>query len=295
MIRRLLAPFAALALLIPAAALAYGAFGHETIAKIAMLNVKPETAQAVRALLSHSALLETPTCKAATPEEASTWPDCIRAMGDRFSYTASWHYQNVDVCRPFALKPACKDGNCVSAQIERDIRLLQDVSVPVRDKVAALAFLIHFVGDLHMPLHAGDRGDRGGNDVKAAYGDYSAPWLNLHSIWDSPLAERAITTPPTLIRRYSPAERAQLASGSVEDWSREAWQVSHDAAYASALGGDACAPEPKSRVPLSNATIGTLIPPAKLQVERAGLRLARVLDEAFDPANRFDSRLKRRR
>lgn len=285
----------ALALLLaPAPALAYGFFTHETIAQIALLNVRPETARQVRALLARAPLLETPTCKAATPEQASTWPDCIRGMGDRFSYSAPWHYQNVDICRPFDLKAACKDGNCVSAQVERQVKLLQNKTIPVREKVAALAFLIHFVGDLHAPPHAGDRGDRGGNDVKASYGPVTARWLNLHSIWDSPLAERAVTTPPSPIRAYTPAERAQLGAGSVEDWSRQGWEASRDTAYALAMGGDPCGPKPAGLVTVTPEAIEKMVPVQRLQIERAGVRLARMLDEAFDPANAFAPEPRRR-
>ena len=60
----------------------------------------------------------------------------------------------------------CKDGHCVSAQIERNARLLADPKVPQREKLMALAFLVHFVGDLHQPMHAGDHGDLGGNKVR---------------------------------------------------------------------------------------------------------------------------------
>lgn len=63
----------------------------------------------------------------------------------------------------------------------------------------ALAFLVHFVGDLHQPLHAGDKSDKGGNDTHVDYGTYATPRLNLHSIWDGLLAERAISTPPKLV------------------------------------------------------------------------------------------------
>lgn len=277
----------ALALLFaPAGAHAYGFFTHEAIARIAMMNLRPETARAVRAMLRSAPLLETPECRAATPEQASTWPDCIRNLGDRFSYSASWHYQNVDVCRPFDLKAACRDGNCVSAQIERQVKLLQNRTVPRREKVAALAFLIHFVGDLHAPPHAGDRGDRGGNDVKASYGPVTARWLNLHSIWDSPLAERAVTTPPSPFRVYSPAERTALAAGTVEDWSREGWEASRDTAYALALG-EACGPKPGGPVTVTPQAIEAMVPVQRRQIERAGLRLARMLDEAFDPAKAF--------
>lgn len=285
---------AALAFLFATPASAYGVYGHETIADIAMKNVSPATATKVRAMLRRAPLLQTPTCRAATTDDASTWPDCIRAIGDRFSYTGPWHYQNVDVCRPFDLKSACRDGNCVSAQVERQVKLLQNREIPLREKVAALAFLIHFVGDLHMPLHAGDRGDRGGNDVKAAYGSYAPAWLNLHSIWDTPLAERAASTTPTLVRAYDADERAALAAGNVEDWSREAWGVSRDTAYRLALG-DACGPKPAGRVTLTPAQIEEAIAPQRTQITRAGLRLARLLDEAFDPAKAFVPERRRRR
>ena len=283
---------ALLAILLPRPAAAYGVYGHETVARIALANVQPVTAARVRALLRRTPLLETEGCAAMTPEAASVWPDCIRGMGDRFSYTSPWHYQNVDICRPFDLKPACRDGNCVSAQIERQVKLLENRTVPTREKAAALAFLIHFVGDLHMPLHAGDRGDRGGNDVKAAYGDYAPDYLNLHSIWDTPLAERAASTAPSLIHAYPAPERAEIAAGTVEDWSREAWSVSRDTAYRLALG-DACGPKPTARVTLSPAQIEEAIAPQRLQITRAGLRLARLLDEAFDPARAFTPKPRR--
>lgn len=278
---------AAALLIAPTPAFAYGFFTHEAIARIAMLNVKPETARRVRAMLRNAPLLQTPECKAATPEQASTWPDCIRGMGDRFSYSANWHYQNVDVCRPFDLKSGCKDGNCVSAQIERQVKLIQNRTVPLREKVMALSFLIHFVGDLHAPPHAGDRGDRGGNDVKASYGPVTARWLNLHSIWDSPLAERAVTTPPSPFRAYTAQERAELGGGSVEDWSRQGWEASRDTAYALAMGGDPCGPKPTGPVTVTPEAIERMVPVQRRQIERAGIRLARLLDESFDPARAF--------
>src|SRR4028119_1916260 len=144
------------------------------------MEAKPQTQAAVRRLIARSNLLETPTCPVRSIGDASYWPDCIKGLGDRFSYASSWHYQNVDICKPFDLKAACRDGNCVSAQIERNVKLLADKKLPARERVMALAFLTHFVGDLHMPLHAGDRGDKGGNDL-AASSRPSAPRAALHT------------------------------------------------------------------------------------------------------------------
>jgi hypothetical protein len=264
-------------------ALACWEYGHETIASIAYRNVAPATRAAIDRLLARQALLETPTCPARTIEQASLWADCIKPLGPRFSYAYNWHYQNVNICKPFTLKGNCPDGNCVSAQIERDVKLLQDKSVPVRERVMALAFLVHFVGDLHQPLHAGDKGDLGGNRARSDYGIYAPERLNLHSIWDGWLAERAISTPPALVVAHSAEQRAAMAAGSIEDWSRENWQVARDVAYASAFGGDPCREDLPARGKLDDATVAGLVEPLRLQITRGGLRLARLLDEAFGP------------
>ena len=240
MVRILVALLAALALLLPAPAAAWGEYGHRTVAAIAGDNIAPHSRVVIRRLLKAAPLLGTPDCALKTLGDASEWPDCIRRDRNRWGYTAPWHYQNVDICQPFALKPNCPDGNCVYAQVERNFKILSDKSLPDNVRLEALAFLVHFTGDLHQPLHAGDRHDRGGNDVKADYG--IIPDLNLHWIWDGPLAERAISTPPRLVRRYDASETAAIDVGTPEDWSREAWQASRDIAYARALDGDPCGP-----------------------------------------------------
>jgi hypothetical protein len=261
-------------------AMAFWEYGHETVAAIAYKNVTPKVRGAIDRMLARSALMETPKCPARTIEQASVWADCIKALGPRFSYAYSWHYQNVNICKPFDVKGACKDGNCVSAQIERDVKILKDAGIPLRERIQALAFLIHFVGDLHQPLHAGDHDDLGGNRAKASYGIYVTEKLNLHTIWDGYLAERAISTAPSLVRLYSPQERTAMWGGTVEDWSRESWQAAHDFGYAAALGVDPCGPVPE-RAKLDEATIERLIDPMRGLVERGGLRLARLLDEAL--------------
>jgi len=271
-----------------APARAYWEYGHETVARIAWLQMRPDTRARVAALLRQGRLLETPDCPVATIEQASYWADCIKPLGDRFSYAFSWHYQNVDVCKPFDLKAACKDGHCVSAQVERTARLVADGSVPTRERLQALAFLIHFVGDLHQPMHAGDHGDLGGNRVAANYGVVGGR-TNLHGIWDGFLAERAISTPPggaaALLSQVSPADRQRIAGGTVEEWSREMWERSASQAYRS-LVGDPCGAAPAERPTLDEAEVRALIPLVRQNVVEGGIRLARLLDDALGPEAR---------
>jgi len=281
---RKLALFAA-ALCVASPASAWWEYGHESVARIAMDSVRPGTRAAIQHLLAKGRLLETPDCPVATIEQASVWADCIKPLGDRFSYAYSWHYQNVDICKPFDLKSACKDGNCVSAQIERNARILADRKAPERERLMALAFLVHFMGDLVQPMHAGDRADKGGNDVKANYGIVGG-YTNLHSIWDGYLAERSISTPPggprAILASSSPQERAGLAAGTVEDWSRDSWESARNYAYASLIG-DACGPKPNDRPTLNEAEVRELIPVVRRQVLAGGVRLARLLDDALGP------------
>jgi hypothetical protein len=260
-------------------AAAYWEYGHETVAAIAYRNVTPAVRAEIGRLLKHQALLETPTCPARTIEQASVWPDCIKELGPRFSYAYNWHYQNVNICKDFTLKGNCPDGNCVSAQIDRATKLLKDRTVPLRERVMALAFLVHFMGDLHQPLHAGDRADLGGNRARSSYGDFVGQKLNLHTIWDGYLAERAASTPPSLVRLYSPEERTTVQAGTIEDWSRDSWQVARDVAYATAYG-EPCGPADQ-RGTLDEAKIEKLIEPARQQMVKGGLRLARLLNEAL--------------
>ncbi|WP_420136951.1 S1/P1 nuclease [Sphingomonas sp.] len=275
---------AALLLVIPSPASAWWEYGHETTAEVAMKLVQPRTRQSIQALLRQQKVLETPTCPVRTIEEASVWPDCIKTLGDRFSYAYTWHFQDADICKPFDLKEWCADGNCVSKQIARTQRMVADRQLPVRDRLMALAFLIHFVGDLHQPLHSAEHDhDQGGNKLKLRYG--FIPRTNLHAVWDGLLADRAISSPPPgpdgILSQIAPAERATLAQGSIEDWSRDSWQVAKTSVYGTVLPDPCNAPVPQD-AQLDQTKIDELIPVLRLQIAKGGIRLARLLDEALD-------------
>ncbi|WP_374407865.1 S1/P1 nuclease [Pelagerythrobacter sp.] len=283
MIARLIAVFALIGVaLAPNAASAWGYFGHRTTADIAMANVRPETRTAIRRLIAHADELGTPKCAIGELADAATWPDCLRGEYWRWSYTFAWHYQTEPVGEDYDAKKNCSGGNCVSAQIERNFRILSDESLPANVRLEALAFMIHFTGDIHMPLHSGDHDDRGGNDVETAYG--IVPGLNLHSIWDTALAERAITSAnPPLVRRYSAAERGELAGGGPADWGRESWQLARDFVYPNAFDRSPLEGELPDHAALTQEDIVAAVPVVERRITQAGLRMADLLDAAFVP------------
>ena len=321
MSHRISAAAALIASLVSAPALAWGDYGHRTVARIALAEVRPATRSALRALLRHGGAVDTPTCALTSLEDASVWPDCVRSLGDRYAYAAAWHYQNISVCGDFDIVAKCDGGNCVTAQIPLQAAVLRDRTRSDAKRLTALAFLVHFVGDMHQPVHIGDKGDRGANDVRADYGAKAPPRMNLHRIWDTELAERALTEPPAIgARSVTRADRAAYAGGTgaadIEGWARESWAAAKDVAYANlrdypnacalpanvaASAVPAVSPAPAAipgappadpvaasfhaaagpRARIDEAYIAAATPVVRARVVAAGLRLARLLDTAL--------------
>ena len=142
--------FLAVILAIPQAVLAWGREGHEIIVIVAEHYMRPETAAAMRKLLAPE-----------SPEEASGWADEYR-HGHR--ETGPWHYIDIPLADSRVdLARECPNGDCVIAKTKQFLALLKDPKADKNAKAQALRFVIHFVGDLHQPLHDEDNGDKGGN------------------------------------------------------------------------------------------------------------------------------------
>ena len=269
--------------LVPVPAQAWGEYAHRQTARIAEANVSPEVRAKIRVLLAREKEIGTPDCPLKTLDDAAVWPDCLRGQGWRWGYTFAWHYRTAPVCKAFDPKANCAGGNCVTAQISRAQRVLGDERLPAHERLAALAFMVHFAGDVHMPLHSGDNEDQGGNARTADYG--IKPGLNLHSIWDGPLAERAISDPADpVVRRYSAAERAELAGGTPDDWGRESWEIARSFVYPTAFDTEnLCDGSLPERAVLSQEDIARGVPIARRRVVQSGLRIAGLLEAAFQP------------
>ena len=279
----LAAMMTAIALLAPVQAGAWGFVAHRATGEIAQENVSPETRAEIRRLMRSAASLGTPECDLSNIQDASVWPDCVRRTRWRWGHTAAWHYRTAPICEAYDARANCPGGNCVTAQVERNHRILADESLPDHVRLQALAFMVHFAGDVHMPLHSGDKDDRGGNDRRADYGD--VPNLNLHWIWDGPLAERAISgDDDPVVRRYSAAERADLGGGEPADWGRESWKISRDFVYPTAFDTDnVCDTDLPDATALTQQDIARGVPIARRRVQQAGIRIAELLDTAFAP------------
>jgi S1/P1 Nuclease len=259
----------ALLLLLPGRALAWGSEGHHIIADIAEQYLEPATAQQVHELLA----LENATTLAAV----SMWADEIRAQRPE---TAPWHYVNIPINPPDGTPPAydarrdCPTGDCVVAAIRRFEAVLRDKATPPRQRLEALKFLVHLVGDINQPLHCADDGDRGGNAVHL---DFMGRSTNLHVVWDTGILanagigdERAYAL--SLAHSITSAEAEKWRSGTPADWADDSYGVASNLIYG-------VWPHSPGVLPASYEQKAIYV--VQVQLEKGGVRLAAVLNDAL--------------
>jgi hypothetical protein len=240
----------------------WGAMGHRLVVEIAWDHLTPAARAAAVSLLGGQSL-----------GDASSWADSIR--GSRRA-TGPLHYVNLPAGE-LAWHPEryCRNGDCVVGAVERYQAVLANRSAPPAERAEALRFVMHFVGDLHQPLHVGDRGDRGGNDVSVTWRDRKT---NLHAVWDTDLLRAWAPSEGNYLRtlrrrvaRMSPEQRKQAASGSIAGWAMDGNATSGEVAY-HLPPGNVLGPE----------YLRSAGPVMDLAIINAGLRLARLLNQALD-------------
>lgn len=217
MLRQLLT-IAALAAAAPA--FAWGPLGHRTVAGLADRALTPAARAQVEALLEPD--------NERTLVDVATWADDLRDTDPAlYRQTSRLHYVNFNgpKCR---YDPAreCPDGQCVVAAIDKYTKILADTSRSREDRADALRFVVHFVGDVHQPLHAGYKPDKGGNTVQLRY--QRKNW-NLHGVWDSLLLNSTHLSWPKYVDRVSEGrDSPSAAGGTPAQWAEESCKVVRD-------------------------------------------------------------------
>lgn len=168
---------ATIALTIASPAYAWGPVGHRITGAIADENLSGLSRANVHILLGVEDLAE-----------AATWPDDMKSDPATFwqKQAGPWHYVTVRDRDEYQSQDAPAEGDAMTA-LSRFTTALRDPKTSLDEKRRALRFIVHIIGDLHQPLHAGGGDDRGGNDLKVTW--FSRP-TNLHSVWDSAMIEQ---------------------------------------------------------------------------------------------------------
>jgi hypothetical protein len=243
----------------PVIAYGWGRDGHAIIADIATKHLNDKARRQIAVLLGDGVTLAS----------IASWGDEVRPQRPE---TSTWHYINIPVSGAEKdWMKYCPASGCLPKAIEQMSATLQSATASRDQKADALKFLVHFIGDLHQPLHVGERGDRGGNDVQTALN--GKPW-NLHSAWDTGILMAALQRNPELGTRLRKGpgwwRRIGMRRGSLPGWVQESAAVSARAVYPG-LGSERPVVLGETYQAAAVEVVGT-------QLQRGGVRLSKELN-----------------
>ncbi len=235
----------------------WGATGHRVVGKIAVQHISKKTQRIIDELLD-----------GATLDYVSNYADDIKS-DKRYRSYGPWHYVNIESEASYQEVIPNKKGDVLQA-IKKCIAVLKDPRASRDDKQFHLKLLVHFVGDIHQPLHVGRPGDRGGNDIKLKW--FNRP-TNLHRLWDRDIidshgmsySEMALNMP-----RISEKQKKYIQNQSLLEWLKESQDMAAKI-YATT----------PAESNLGYAYRYQYLDSLRMQLLKGGLRLAKVLDTIF--------------
>tara|TARA_R110002096_G_scaffold27330_2_gene83710 strand:- start:17637 stop:18419 length:783 start_codon:yes stop_codon:yes gene_type:complete len=235
----------------------WGATGHRVVGEIANNYLNGKTKRAIKKLLKRESLAFT-----------STFADDIKS-DKRYNEFYTWHYINMPMDSNYEDSKKNPEGDLVTG-INYCIKIIKDDKSTDDDKAFYLKLLIHFIGDLHQPMHVGLEEDRGGNDFKVQwfYKD-----TNLHRVWDSEMIEDYNMSYSEIAENADFLTKTQIKhiqKGSIIDWVNETHALTRQV-YENVK------PDENLRYRYSYDNFKTV----RSQLQLAGIRLAKVLNGLF--------------
>ncbi|KAF7863194.1 hypothetical protein EAF04_007277 [Stromatinia cepivora] len=263
---------------------AWGGLGHETVAYIATNFVSAATKSYFQGILGDS---------------TTDYLASVAAWSDSYRYTAAgkfsapFHFIDAEDNPPTSCgvdyARDCGSGGCVVSAIKNYTSILQDGTASAANLDIAAKMIIHFVGDIHQPLHDEEL-DIGGNTISVTY---AGKKTNLHAIWDTQIPEQYVggyaladakTWAATLTTAIKTGTYSSLASGWTEGIdiddpvsSSMVWAVDSNAHVCSTVFSDGVSAVETGDLS-TNGYYAAAIPIVKLQIAKAGYRLAAWLD-----------------
>jgi nuclease S1 len=251
-----------------------GRRGTPSFAEIAERHLSPAARAGIADLLGPGVSLAS----------ISTWADDVRTERPE---TFNWHF--VDIPLNAAHYDAARDcrpdperGHCVIAAVARFRAELSDARATLQTRREALKYLVHFIADLHQPLHTVLE-DRGGNDlhvrffVRPSTPNSPSPSedTNLHSVWDGGLIRHCVYDWNAYVAHlendWIPRQDiSKLSQGTVVEWVEQSHRAAKEVAYTAPPNAN-----------LGEDYVARAVPVLDRQLAVAGLRLARVLNEVF--------------
>ena len=235
----------------------WGKTGHRATGQIADTYLSKKAKRKIAKLLNGQGLAF-----------VSVYADDIKSDKQYKGYSP-WHYVNFPFDKKYGEEKPSEYGDLVQG-INTCINVLKDEKSSNKDKEFYLKMLVHFVGDMHQPLHVGRGEDKGGNDIQVRWFKGGS---NLHRVWDSDMLDyygMSYTELSVNAAVLSKSQVKDIQNGTVLDWIQESQKLAIQV-YASANAGQK----------LGYKYMYEYFPIVRTQLQKGGIRLAKILNEIF--------------
>jgi hypothetical protein len=236
----------------------WGKNGHRSTGEIAEKHLTRKAKRSIDKILKGQSLAF-----------VATYADEIKS-DKKYNKYYSWHYINMDLDQTYEQSEKNPKGDLVTG-INTCIKILNDKNSSDDEKNFHLKMLVHFMGDLHQPMHIGRKEDKGGNSIQV---EWFGRGSNLHRVWDTNMIDDWEMSYIELADNADDLSKTQIETiekGTLIDWVNEVHIVTNEV-YNSVEKGE------NLRYKYSYNHFGTV----RTQLQKGGIRLAKVLNDIFD-------------
>lgn len=261
------------------AAWAWDDAADQVVATLAYERLDPGAKSKVNDILTQAPSIGRRGCRMHALSDVSDVVQCLR--GDKADFMKGIVYDPLPLCGVLDRSRACDHGRCASDTLGRELATLKDGSVSPDRRAAALAAVVYLTAELHQPLHAADNEDRSGDRVRVVLPGSHDRRLTLYSVWDEDLVALAIGDAQTGARYLRPLvdlHAADWSAGDVAAWVADSHHVAATEVYAPLPDPPACGKTPDAPEPLSRAYVDQGAQTVRLQLAKAAVRLASLLN-----------------
>lgn len=261
-------------LVISAQALAWGPTGHRVVGELATRYLEISSLSKIQQILDGQSLAR-----------VSTWPDEIKSEPQTYSHTYNWHYTTWhSTAHTHSHEHENDESGYLLKSVKEQTEILKNVQSTKSQKAFAIKFLVHLIGDAHMPFHVGNGNDRGGNYCKVKF---HSKQFNLHALWDEGMIDfngLSYTEFAKFIRDGKTVQDIQKArQGEMLDWVKESKEILPTLYPAEVNNQKYCDKDSSWDVApqLGYEYSYKYLPVIEKRLFEAGIRLAQVLNEAL--------------
>jgi hypothetical protein len=251
-------------LYMPVQTMAWGQLGHRVVAQIADAYLTPKARLELEKILGNESLAM-----------AANWGDFIKS-DPNYRYLSSWHYVDLQPGETFAQAETYLKTDTVPNAYNKLNFMIRELktnkALSADKKLLYVRMIIHIVGDIHQPFHAGRADDQGGNKIQLMWGTEQT---NLHSIWDTKLIETQQYSYTEYAHNLNHTTAAQRAEWQKTDLAHIIYESNQ---IAESLYGEI--KEPNQKINTYNYVF-LHIHTAEEQMLKGGVRLAGILNSIF--------------